>query len=380
MSLIAGAARRLVVAVLAALICASALAADPAEKAKSGEAGKPSAQKPAAAKPFPPTPVRAVRAKIAPAVDEARAVGSLRADESVMIRPEIAGRVAHIAFAEGQRVQRGALLLALDDAEYRALVASSASQAKLDAQRLARAEDLYKKKFISSQALDEQRANHARSLAKQREDEAKLAKTQVYAPFSGIVGLRQVSEGAFVAAGTDIARLDKIDVIKLDFRIPEVYLGRLATGQPLHVAVDAYPETHFSGQIYAIEPAVDEQTRTVLVRARVGNPELQLRPGMFARVNLQLGVREQAVWVPEEAIVPRGRESYVFRIVDGKAEEVPVRTGARKVGEVEIVDGIAAGDLVVTEGNHRLRPGAAVAVTGSGAPPKPKADASAGKG
>jgi len=374
--LIAGAIRRLCAAALAALLCASTSAADEAK----APAGKATTDKPAAAKPFPPMPVRAVRAKTAPAVDVARAVGSLRADESVMIRPEIAGRVARIAFAEGQRVQRGDLLVALDDAEYRALVASSVAQAKLDAQRLARAEDLYKKKFISSQALDEQRSNYVRSLAKQHEDEAKLAKTVVTAPFSGIAGLRQVSEGAFVAAGTDIARLDKIDVIKLDFRVPETYLARLAAGQPLHVVVDSYPDDQFSGQIYAIEPAIDEQTRTVLVRARVGNPELQLRPGMFARVNLQLGVREQAVWIPEEAIVPRGRDSFVFRIVDGKAQEVRVRLGARKVGEVEVLDGIATGDLVVTEGNHRLRPGAAVAVTGGSAPPKPKADASAGKG
>jgi len=157
-----------------------------------------------------------------------------------------------------------------------ASLASSTSQARLDAQRLARAEDLYKKKFISSQALDEQRSNYARSLAKQREDEAKLAKTLVTAPFSGVAGLRQVSEGAFVAAGTDIARLDKIDVIKLDFRVPELYLSRLASGQPLRVAVDAYPDAQFSGQIYAIEPAVDEQTRTVQVRARVGVFQAQI--------------------------------------------------------------------------------------------------------
>jgi len=375
--LTAGACRRRFAAALAAAVCAGAVAAHAADEGKAP--GKAPAQKPAAAKPFPPTPVRAVRAKAAPAVDETRAVGSLRADESVMIRPEIAGRVAKIAFAEGQRVKPGELLVALDDAEFRALVASSASQAKLDAQRLARAEDLFKKKFISSQALDEQRSNYARSLAKQREDEAKLAKTQVTAPFPGVAGLRQVSEGAYVAAGTDIARLDKIDVIKLDFRAPEITLARLAAGQPLRVAVDAYPDAQFSGQIYAIEPSIDEQTRTVLVRARVGNPELQLRPGMFARVSLQLGVREHAVWIPEEAIVPRGRDSFVYRVVDGKAEEVRVRTGARKVGEVEIVDGIAAGDLVITEGNHRLRPGADVAV-GGGAPPKPKAEAPAGKG
>jgi len=374
----AGLRTGLFAAALALCVCTVAGAAD--EGKAPGKDGKAPAQKPAAAKPFPPTPVRAERAKIAPAVDVARAVGSLRADESVMIRPEIAGRVAKIAFAEGQRVERGALLMALDDAEYRALVASSESQAKLDAQRLARAEDLFKKKFISRQALDEARSNWARSLAKQREDEAKLAKTLVTAPFPGVAGLRQVSEGAFVAAGTDIARLDKIDVIKLDFRVPEIYLPRLAGGQPLRVAVDAYPDVQFSGQIYAIEPAIDEQTRTVLVRARVGNPELKLRPGMFARVSLQLGVREQAVWIPEEAIVPRGRDSFVFRIVDGEAEQVRVRTGARKVGVVEIVDGIAAGDLVVTEGNHRLRPGAAVAVTGGGAPPKPKAEVPGKKG
>jgi len=374
----AGLRTGLFAAALALCVCTVAGAAD--EGKAPGKDGKAPAQKPAAAKPFPPTPVRAERAKIAPAVDVARAVGSLRADESVMIRPEIAGRVAKIAFAEGQRVQRGELLVALDDAEYRAMVASSTSQARLDAQRLARAEDLYKKKFISSQALDEQRSNYARSLAKQREDEAKLAKTLVTAPFSGVAGLRQVSEGAFVAAGTDIARLDKIDVIKLDFRVPEIYLPRLAGGQPLGVAVDAYPDVQFSGQIYAIEPAIDEQTRTVLVRARVGNPELRLRPGMFARVNLQLGVREQAVWIPEEAIVPRGRDSFVFRVVDGKAQEVRVRTGARKVGEVEVVEGISGGDLVVTEGNHRLRPGAAVAVSRGGTPPKPKAEAPAEKG
>ena len=379
MPLSAGASSRrcLVAAALLSLACAGAYSADEAKAP--GAAAKAPAKKPAARKPFPPTPVRAAHAKTAPAIDVVRAVGSLRADESVMIRPEITGRIGRIAFAEGQRVNRGDLLLSLDDAEYRALVASSAAQAKLDAQRLTRAEDLFNKKFISRQALDEARSNRVRALAKQREDEAKLAKTVVNAPFSGIAGLRQVSEGAYVAAGTDVARLDKIDVLKLDFRVPEATLARLATGQPTRVAVDAYPEEKFGGQIYAIGTTVDEQTRTVLVRARVGNPDLKLRPGMFVRVNLQLGVREHAVWIPEEAIVPRGRDSFVFRVVNGKAEQVRVRTGARKIGEVEIVEGVTAGDLVVTDGNHRLRPGAAVAVTG-GVPPKPKAQAPGEKG
>lgn len=316
----------------------------------------------------PAVPVKAVAVKVARAVLEANAVGTLRADESLMIRPEIAGRIDRIAFQEGSRVQKGALLATLDAAETRALVASSAAQARLDKQRLDRAEDLHRKGFISQQALDEARSNHARSIAKQREDEAKLAKSQVRAPFSGVAGLRQVSEGAYVAAGTDIARFEKIDQLKLDFRIPEVFLGRIQNSQKVRTAVDAYPGESFGGAVYAIEPAVDEQTRTVLVRARVANPDLKLRPGMFARVQLELGARDNALWVPEEAIVPRGQDVFVFRVVDGKADLAPVQTGVRKVGEVEIRKGLAAGDVVVTDGTQRLSPGAAVSIMNAAKP------------
>ena len=320
----------------------------------------------------PPTPVKAVAAKLAPAVDEASAVGTLRADEAVTIRPEIAGRIAEFRFNEGQNVARGAVLLRLDQSELAAVLGSSRAQAVLDRQRLDRAEDMHRKGFIAQQALDEQRANYQRSLAKQREDEAKLAKTEIRAAFPGVMGLRQVSEGAYVAAGTDVVRLEKIDQLKLDFRVPESYVGKLKPGQVVRVLVDAYGEQGFTGSVYALEPAVDEGTRTLLVRARVANPELKLRPGMFARVQVQLGVREKAVWVPEAAIVPRGQDSTVFRVAAGRAELVKVQTGLRnKVGEVEIVTGIAAGDMVVTEGTQRIGPGSPVMVL-QGAP-KPAA-------
>jgi membrane fusion protein (multidrug efflux system) len=315
-----------------------------------------------AQQPGKPLPVKAVAAKIARAVVETAAVGSLRADEAIVIRPEVAGRIERIAFDEGQRVQKGALLARLDASETRALLESSRVQVNLDKQRLDRAEDLRKKGFISQQALDEAQSNYARSVAKQREDEAKLAKAEIRAPFSGVAGLRQVSEGAYVAAGTDIARLEKIDQLKLDFRIPEMFLAQLKSGLAVSVAVDSFPQQSFPGKIYAIEPAVDEQTRTLLVRARVANPELRLRPGMFARVQLTLGARENAVWIPEEAIVPRGQDSYVFRVVEGKVELVRVQTGTRKVGEVEIMKGLAGGDLVVTEGTQRLAPGMQVSI------------------
>jgi membrane fusion protein (multidrug efflux system) len=310
----------------------------------------------------PAMPVRAAIVRVAPAVDEATAVGTLRADEAVTLRPEIAGRIAEVRFKEGQRVARGQVLVLLDQAELAAVLASSRAQAGLDQQRLERAADLFRKSFISQQAYDEARANHARSAAKQREDEARLAKTVIRAPFAGVAGLRQVSEGAVVAAGTDIARLEKIDQLKVDFRVPEVFVGRLRPGQAVRVQLDAYGDQTFPGSVYALEPAVDEATRTMLVRARVANPQRKLRPGMFARVWAQLEVRENAVWIPEQAIVPRGQDSFVFRVVDGKAELVKVQTGVRKVGEVEIARGLAAGDLVVTEGVQRLGPGSAVNV------------------
>ncbi|HEU4352254.1 MAG TPA: efflux RND transporter periplasmic adaptor subunit [Burkholderiales bacterium] len=319
-------------------------------------------------KPSAALPVKAVPAKLARTVIETGAIGTLRADEAVMIRPEIAGRIDRIAFDEGQRVKKGALLATLDAAETRALVASSRAQAGLDKQRMERAADLQKKGFISQQALDEMQSNYARSAAKLREDEAKLAKSEIRAPFSGVAGLRQVSEGAYVAAGTDIARLEKIDQLKLDFRVPETYLAQLKSGLAVSIGVDAFPQASFPGSIYAIEPAVDEQTRTVLARARVANPQLRLRPGMFARVQLTLGVRENAVWIPEEAIVPRGQDSFVWRVTDGKAELVPVQTGTRKVGEVEIMKGVAAGDIVVTEGSQRLVPGMQVSIIPSAKP------------
>jgi len=328
--------------------------------------------------PPPAMPVKVVAAKLASAIDEANAVGTLRADESVVIRPEIAGRIAEFRFDEGQGVKKGALLVTLDASEVRAQLASARAQAQLDAQRLERAEDLRKKNFISQQALDESRSNHARAQASQREVEAKLAKAEIRAPFTGVAGLRQVSQGAYVAAGTDIARLEKIDQLKLDFRVPEVYLSKLKAAQQVKVQVDAYPDDAFSGAIYAIEPAVDEATRTVLVRARVANSELKLRPGMFGRVLLQLAVREKAVWVPEQAIVPKGQDAFVFRVANGKADLVKVLTGARRVGEVEIRSGVAAGDLVVTEGTQRIGPGSAVNVMGDA--PKPAAAAPDKKG
>ena len=310
----------------------------------------------------PPMPVRAEPVTRATLNIEVTAVGTLRADETVMIRPEIAGRVATIHFKEGQAVNAGDPLITLDQDEYKAQLAGSAAEAGMDEISFKRLQDLQRKNLASQQNLDEARAKLDASRARQELDRVRLDKTVIRAPFAGTVGLRLVSPGAYVKPGDDIANLESLGAMKLDFRVPEIYLARLSVGQTLAARVDAYPDQHFEGAIYAIDPAVDQETRTVLLRARLPNKGNQLRPGLFARVSLVLERRENALVTPEQAIVPLGQTPFVYRVVDGKAVMTPVKLGLRRPGQVEILDGLNAGDLVVTDGQLKIRDGAPVTV------------------
>jgi membrane fusion protein (multidrug efflux system) len=283
-------------------------------------------------------------------------VGSLVANEAVVIRPEIAARVTVIHFKEGQAVAKGALLISLDAADAQAQLAASQSDENLAARRFERAQELFKKAFISQQALDDARESLAAAQARLEQAKVRLGKTQLRAPFAGVLGLRLVSMGAFVQPGQDLVRLEDYSSLKLDFRVPEIHLNRVKAGQALSVSVDAFPGRRFSGEIYATEPAVDERTRSILARARIGNNQLQLRPGMFARVEIPLREKATTLVVPEQAIVPKGEQSLVFRVVDGKAVPTPVVLGIRQPGEVEIKQGLQAGDQIVLEGQMKLQP------------------------
>jgi membrane fusion protein, multidrug efflux system len=294
--------------------------------------------------------------------EEASAVGSLLANEAVMIRPERDGRIAAIHFTEGQVVRKGEKLISLDVAEIEAQFAAINSELTLNRSRMKRAEELHEKKFISAQALDDAREALNQSAARQAEVKARLEKSTVIAPFEGVAGLRQVSPGAYVKAGQDVARLEGIGTLKLDFRLPELYLGRIRAKQEVLVRVDAFGAETFHGEIYAIEPAVDEQSRTVLLRARVPNPGVRLKPGMFARVALVLETRASALIVPEQALVQQGKDRFVYRLVDGKAVTAKIETGLRRPGEVEVRQGLSAGDTIVVDGQQRLRDGSAVTV------------------
>jgi len=343
-------------AAVVALLVGAGLAWRHYSKPQPAPAAKP------AAGPARALPVKAAQVREDTIVEAVTAVGTLLANEAVMIRPEIDGRIETIHFQEGQLVRQGDKLVSLDASEVEAQLVSAVAAANLNRSRLRRAEELYARKFISAQALDEGRENLNQTDARVAEIKAKLAKSLIRAPFEGVTGLRQVSPGAYAKAGQDIARLEGIGTLKLDFRVPETYLRKIRVGQALAVTVDAYPAESFSGVIYAIEPSVDEATRTVLLRARLPNPGVRLKPGMFARVNLTLARRDNALVVPEQAIVPRGSGSYVFRIDGGKVALTKVELGLRRPGEVEIVSGLAAGQAIVADGQLKLQDGAAVAV------------------
>lgn len=307
-------------------------------------------------------PVKAVPVKLGTVTHDVTAVGTLLANESVVIRPEVPGRIAAIHFNEGQSVAAGARLVSLDATEVQAQLAASRADERLTQQRAERADELFKKNFISQQALEDAREAYKKATAQRQENEARFAKTEIRAPFAGIVGLRQVSAGAYLKAGEDIVRLDKIDVMKLDFRVPEVYLGKIRRDQPVALRVDAFPAEQFTGRVYAVETAVDEKTRTVQLRGRVDNRGARLRPGMFVRVTLELGANDKAALVPEQAIVPRGDKNFVFRVVDGRAALTEVALGNRNPGQVEIVRGLKPGELVVTDGQIKLQDGVPVMV------------------
>jgi membrane fusion protein (multidrug efflux system) len=308
--------------------------------------------------------VEAVRVAVVSLPQTITAVGSLRSDESVTLRPEVAGRISAIGFQEGQRVAKGALLIQLDAAVPQAEVEQARANFTLAKTKYDRAVDLARSNFISSQAKDEAENNLKIAQAGLQLVEAKLAKMQIRAPFSGIIGLRVVSIGDYVKEGADLVNLESIDPLKVDFRVPEIYMRQVQAGQSLQIQLDALPGRTFGGRVLAVNPLVDAAGRVVVIRAVVRNPDTTLRPGMFARVRLITKDVEDALVVPEQALVPQGDQQYVYRIVDGKAVRTRVEVGQRRDAKVELVSGVAKDDLVVVAGQLKLRDGVPVAIAG----------------
>jgi membrane fusion protein (multidrug efflux system) len=295
-------------------------------------------------------------------VESVQAVGSLRSQNSVVLRPEVAGRVVALGFRDGQRVRKGALLVQLDDQLPRAQVAQAQAEVSIARANDQRNRELVAQGFVSQRTRDESAANLQVAQAKLALAEATAARLRIVAPFDGVAGIGKVSVGEYVKDGAEIVNLEDLDHLFVDFRLPERYQSEVRVGQAVQVALDALPGVPRSAQVRALDPLIDADGRSLAVRASLDNPGLQLRPGMFARATLQLSERKGALVVPEEAVVPQGAGAHVFRVVagaDGKpaAERVPVQLGLRADGLVEILQGVAPGETVVTAGQQRLQKG-----------------------
>ncbi|MFM8547569.1 MAG: efflux RND transporter periplasmic adaptor subunit, partial [Betaproteobacteria bacterium] len=214
--------------------------------------------------------------------------------------------------------------------------------------------DLAERKFVSLSAKDQAAANLSVQEAKLRLAEAQLAKTRIFAPFAGVVGLRNFSIGDYVREGADLVVIEDVSQMKVDLRLPERFLGDLKIGQSIEVRVDAQPQRAFRATLSALDAQISADGRALIVRGTLGNPDALLRTGMFVRARLVLKEKAAAVMVPEEAIYPMGADMYVYRVIDGKAVRSRVVTGLRREGRVEVMQGVAAGVVVVTAGQSKI--------------------------
>ncbi len=296
--------------------------------------------------------------------DDAQAVGSLRSRQGVMLRPEVSGRIASLEFSDGQRVRRGQLLVQLDDTLQQAQLKQAEAQASIARTNLQRNRELVAQNFVSQSAVDQSAAVLEVAEAQVALSKAQLARMRIVAPFDGMAGIRNVSLGDYVKDGADLVNIEDLSQVLVDFRLPERFIAQVKPGQTVEVSLDALPGRAFTGRIDALDSVIDANGRSLLVRARLDNPGGVLKSGLFARTRIVFSRRENAMVVPEEALVPMGGKQYIYKVGEGPngkvSSRIEARIGLRLPGKVEVLEGLSAGDLVVTAGQARLGRGEAV--------------------
>ena len=361
--------------------------------AKGGGAAGPGGAGPRG--PGGPAAVEVAKVAVQKLEDDSQAVGSLRARQGVVLKPEVSGRIQSLSFGDGQRVRKGQLMVQLDDTLQQAQLKQAEASAAIARTNLQRSRELAAQNFVSQSAVDQNAAALEVALAQVSLAQAQLGRMKILAPFDGITGIRSVSVGDYVKDGADLVVIEDLSSLWVDFRLPEQLLSRLKVNQNVEVQLDAFPQRKYKAQIDAIDAQLDANGRSVLVRARMANNDGRLRGGMFARVRAVFDVREKALIVPEEALVPLGNRQVDFKVVDGAsggkiAQRVDVKIGMRVPGKVEILSGLAVDEAVVVAGQARLMRGENLPVRvvdlsrprgpGAGGPGRPGAAASAPAG
>lgn len=306
--------------------------------------------------------VEVTQVTVARLQDDAQAVGSLKSRQSVMLRPEVAGRISQIAFSDGAPVRKGQLLVQLDDVLQKAELSQAQAQVSIARANLVRNQELVAQNFVARRVLDESQASLQVAEAQLALAQARLARMRIVAPFDGTLGIRNINLGDYVKDGADLVNLEDTSALYVDFRLPERYQAKLASGQTVKVELDAMPGVAHEARVVALDPLLDANGRSVAVRALLPSASRSpLRPGMFARVTTVFAVNEQALTVPEEAIVPQGGRQFVF-VLEPKGDtgarvsrKVEVKLGARRDATVQVLDGLKVGDTVVVAGQQRLQ-------------------------
>lgn len=298
------------------------------------------------------------------------AIGTVRAFESTDISSNVTESVTQISFNDGDFVKKGTLLATLSDAEEQAMLASARASLAEEEREIGRLGKLVKDGAAPEARLAERKTLADIAKQKIREAEAKLADRRITAPFDGWLGLRRISAGALVSPGSVIASLDKIDVVKIDFAVPETYFGAIQPGTRITARAQAAAARSFEGKVSHLDSRIDPVTRSIAARAEVSNPDLLLKPGMLIMVTLKVEPK-LSLSVPERALVPVGTKAFVFTIESAKACRREVKTGRRKPGHVEILKGLSEGQVVIADGLVGLQEGAQVKVSGDFAGPVP---------
>ena len=287
--------------------------------------------------------------------------GTIVADENVDLNSEVSGKVESILFEEGQEVNKDAVLLLINDDELQAELKKLQFTQKLNEDNEFRQKKLLEKEAISREEYEIALTTLQTAQAEIDLLQTRLEKHRIRAPFTGRIGLREVSVGSYLNPGALIATVYRIDPIKIDFSIPGRYLNDINVGDKLKFSVDAYDE-QFEGEIYALEPQIDLQSRSIKLRAKSPNPGQKLLPGQFAKIQLILDEIQDAILVPSIAVIPELNQTKIFTYKDGEVNTKIVKTGIRTADKVQIVEGLEPGEIVITSGLLQIRPGMKVNV------------------